>query len=1011
MDRLPSAKSLDDEPPPPISNSLMAAIKRSQANQRRHPETFHLYQQAQNQFSLSSVKVELKHFILSILDDPIVSRVFGEAGFQSTDIKLAILHPPPPISRFNKNRYPPPLFLCNLPDSDPKGYGFNFPFVVENGDENCRRIGKVLVKKKVKNPLLIGFCAKEALDGFTDIVEKGKGGGLPAEIDGVSVNCVGTEISEFVSNDGSEEMMGLKFKVLGDVVEKCTGCGIVVNFGELDVLVNGSSVDAVKYVVSRLSDLINVHGEKLWLIGSAGSYETYLKFLARFPSIEKDWDLHLLPITTSTSPNGGSYSKSSLMGSFVPFGGFFPTPSEFKNLLSSENKSISRCDLCNEKYDQEASVILKGGSTISVADQHLPSLSSWLQKDETDTCNSAVPAEARDGGVLNARLMGLERKWNDICQRLHHQQSLQQDKSHIGSPVPGVGSFCSNANRTESNGKGYIPNESTCTDLSSCMPLNLPTVSPQRQNIEIQVTSKAEIPSFQQNVSVEISKIQQLEMKKRSYPSYPFCCLRPHSDITSCSSVTSVTTDLGLGTLYASSEQENRSPKFQDSKNHLLKVSGPVSSDIDGVSKNPSANHIAQTSSYSSPKVGGQMNEIDFKYLWRVLADKVSWQDEAICAISETVSSCRNGHGRLRGQTHKGDIWLSFLGPDKVGKRRIASALAEIIRGDLLSVDLNPVNFFTPSDSIFDSQCLNSCSVKFRGKTIVGDIAEKLSRKPHSVVLLENIDKADFPTQHSLTQAIKTCRFPDSNGREVSINNVIFVTTSSNDSTLLSVEGTPKFSEERILEAKGLQMKIVVESVAGDMTRTKGSNVLLMPMKETSVNKRKAIDSKNSLAIPKRVQKVSRTCIDLNLPVEEMEDGNDYGICESDSSSEPSDGWLEDFLDQVDQKVAFKPFNFDALAEKILKEIEKSFRKTVGSDILLEIDQEVMVQILAAAWLSSNNRAVEEWVQQIVQRSFVEAQQKHHLTSQSIVKLVALEGLLVEEQAANVYLPANISVN
>lgn len=115
LDRLPSSKSKTSDDEPPVSNSLMAAIKRSQANQRRHPETFHLYQMHQqlhnSQSSLSCVKVELKHFILSILDDPIVSRVFGDAGFRSTDIKIAILHPPT-VSGFQKSmmRFPP-LFL------------------------------------------------------------------------------------------------------------------------------------------------------------------------------------------------------------------------------------------------------------------------------------------------------------------------------------------------------------------------------------------------------------------------------------------------------------------------------------------------------------------------------------------------------------------------------------------------------------------------------------------------------------------------------------------------------------------------------------------------------------------------------------------------------------------------------------------------------------------------------------------------------------------------------------
>ncbi|GAB4859939.1 Protein SMAX1-LIKE 6 [Ancistrocladus abbreviatus] len=95
LDRLPCSKNQNDEAPP-ISNSLMAAIKRSQANQRRQPEMYHLNQiqiQNGNPMSISSIKVELKQFVLSILDDPIVSRVFGEAGFRSCDIMLAIIHP------------------------------------------------------------------------------------------------------------------------------------------------------------------------------------------------------------------------------------------------------------------------------------------------------------------------------------------------------------------------------------------------------------------------------------------------------------------------------------------------------------------------------------------------------------------------------------------------------------------------------------------------------------------------------------------------------------------------------------------------------------------------------------------------------------------------------------------------------------------------------------------------------------------------------------------------------
>ncbi|CAH1418126.1 unnamed protein product [Lactuca virosa] len=237
LDRLPSSKSKTSDDEPPVSNSLMAAIKRSQANQRRHPETFHLYQMHQqlhnSQSSLSCVKVELKHFILSILDDPIVSRVFGDAGFRSTDIKIAILHPPT-VSGFQKSmmRFPP-LFLCNLPDSNTNRAGFNFPFAVDQGEEDFKRIGQVLAKKTSRNPLLIGVSADHVLAGFTDSLMMGKTDFLPTELQGLNVINIEKEIREFLVGNLSEDMMNLKLKEVRDNIDTCTNSGVILNLGEL----------------------------------------------------------------------------------------------------------------------------------------------------------------------------------------------------------------------------------------------------------------------------------------------------------------------------------------------------------------------------------------------------------------------------------------------------------------------------------------------------------------------------------------------------------------------------------------------------------------------------------------------------------------------------------------------------------------------------------------------------------------------------------------------------------
>ncbi|XP_061347170.1 protein SMAX1-LIKE 6-like isoform X2 [Gastrolobium bilobum] len=996
LDRLPSSKGGAEEEPP-VSNSLMAAIRRSQANQRRHPDSFHLFQQIQHNQNqnqqvngtTSFLKVELKHFVLSILDDPIVSRVFAEAGFRSCDVKVALLQPPlpqaQPSSRFFSSRTrSPPVFLCNL---EPGGPGFNLGV-----EENSRRIAEVITRKSKRNPLLMGVYAKGALRSFTELLQKCRGGAFlfPPEMAGLSLVSLEKEIAEFVGHGGSEENMGLRFQELGREVEQCSGPGVAVSFGQVEVFVGDAvNADAVRFVVSRLTRLLEIHGGKVWLVGVAETSDAYSKFLVLFPNVENDWDLHLLTVTSATPSLEGLYSKSSLMGSFVPFGGFFPTPSEIKNPASCANATFTRCGKCNEKYEQE------------VAD---------IQKNNEENTS------------LNDKILGFQKKWSDICQRLHHARSLPEfDISQTRFQAPPLEVLRFGSGFKESSSKDPSRYELQYSSQISCMPKELPGIFPLKQVSPVPVPSDTISVNTGTDYVPQVSKSQQIELQTPWVAPSTMANMSV-LDQRSSSSLTPVTTDLGLGTLYTSAAQEPDTPNLRDQKKHLQHLSDSVSNDCDTMNENTSP-QIAR-SSWSGPYLGN-FDSVDFKALNQLLSEKVSWQDEAICAINQTLYLCRSGAGKRRGSHVRADIWFAFLGPDRLGKKKIASALAEIIFGNkdsLISVDLSSQDRSYPLNSIFECQ-KSYCYDVLRRKTVVDYIAGELSKKPHSVIFLENVDKADFLVQTSLLQAIRTGKFPDSHGREISTNNAIFLATSTvckGNGSFVSEE-SKMFSEERILEAKRYQMQIVLGHTSEDAKRWGSTNVKVVPRKLFSkpsiLNKRKQADSSDSkegattFKMQKQFREASRSYLDLNIPVEEGEEGINDNEHESESLVENSDAWLNDFCNQVDEKVVFKPFNFDVLAEQVLKSVSIQFQRTFGSEFQLEIDYEVMVQILAAAWLSDKKNAVEDWVKRVLGRGFVEALQKYHISAQYVVKLVNCESIFVEEQAPGVCLPARINLN
>ncbi|XP_071734401.1 protein SMAX1-LIKE 8-like isoform X1 [Rutidosis leptorrhynchoides] len=457
LDRLPSTPQRVDQPP--VSNSLMAAIKRSQANQRRQPENFHLYQQTTSSAtSVSMVKVELQNLILSILDDPVVSRVFGESGFWSSDIKLSILRP------VHRQLFPgkgQPIFLCNLNSSNNNNnYSFPFPGFFENNknynyNEIYKRINEVLVKKHGKsNPLLVGPTGVITVKVFLETLQKTKICGI------TNVISVKDEIFKFVNGDYEVGLLELKLEEVNSYLKENMGSGVIVEYGDLKGLIESNSLGSVSFVVKKLGGLLEVYGGRLWLIGCAESHEICVQFFNKFPHVEEEWGLHVLHIDSIRPAMAETFPKSSLMESFVPFGGFFSMPSDIKGPLRVSNHFGPLCQVCDEKFKVEMNDISKvgvGGSVVS--DHYRSTLPSWLQTSQIcrNTEMDVVQAQ-EDPLVVGAKVTRLQNKWHSICQRLH-----QSEPSTVGARVPSVVGFKVAENTLENGGSSL---ESGC-DTSS----------------------------------------------------------------------------------------------------------------------------------------------------------------------------------------------------------------------------------------------------------------------------------------------------------------------------------------------------------------------------------------------------------------------------------------------------------------------------------------------------------------------------------------------------------------
>ncbi|SDC47922.1 ATP-dependent Clp protease ATP-binding subunit [Shouchella lonarensis] len=155
-----------------------------------------------------------------------------------------------------------------------------------------------------------------------------------------------------------------------------------------------------------------------------------------------------------------------------------------------------------------------------------------------------------------------------------------------------------------------------------------------------------------------------------------------------------------------------------------------------------------------------------------ILHDRVVGQEEAVKSISKAVRRARAG---LKDPKRPIGSFI-FLGPTGVGKTELARAVAETLFGDedaVVRVDMSEYMEKHATSRLVGSP------PGYVGHEEGGQLTEKIRRKPYSVILLDEIEKAHPDVFNMLLQVLEDGRLTDSKGRTVDFRNTVVIMTSN----------------------------------------------------------------------------------------------------------------------------------------------------------------------------------------------------------------------------------------
>jgi ATP-dependent Clp protease ATP-binding subunit ClpC len=238
-------------------------------------------------------------------------------------------------------------------------------------------------------------------------------------------------------------------------------------------------------------------------------------------------------------------------------------------------------------------------------------------------------------------------------------------------------------------------------------------------------------------------------------------------------------------------EHDGRNKELQEATERWRRERGSASAEV-------TTEHIAQV---VSKLTGVPVNELTTEERQRLvkmeerLHQRVIGQEEAVRAVSDAVRLARAG---LR-EGRRPIATFLFLGPTGVGKTELAKALAETVFGEEDAMIRLDMSEYMERHAVAR---LIGAPPGYVGYEEGGQLTERVRRRPYSVVLLDEIEKAHPDVYNVLLQVFDDGRLTDGKGRVVDFTNTVLIATSNLGSDIiqrhLNLRGTAEDDQARL---------------------------------------------------------------------------------------------------------------------------------------------------------------------------------------------------------------------